>query len=149
MTLTERFNCWKKLAEQLQSTNSIVEKRIILNNAPNEMNDDIQYIFEILSGQHKFGFTYYRRSECVLLPNDTNGMTIKQYLEQLNYCNIVNYISLSISCNGLIVCSIVIPLYYLILIIMRLNHSFHLYHLSLSFSFYSILEKGFEHISIH
>ena len=91
MTLTERFNCWKQTAELLQSTNSIVEKRIILNNVPNEMNGDIQYIFEILAGQHKFGFTYIKDlpdNEC--LPYWYQTKTIKEYLAPLNDCNLKN-----------------------------------------------------------
>ena len=89
MTLRERFDCFRKLAERLQSTNSIVEKRMIVNAAPNEMADDIQYIFEILAGQHKFGFTYV----CVegadedSLPEYMRHYTIKDYLTPLNRCN--------------------------------------------------------------
>lgn len=89
MTLTERFNCWRQLAERLQSTNSIVEKRMILKQAPEEMNDDIQYIFEILAGQHKFGFTYYHQCVSEVVPDVVNNMTIKEYLSQLEYCNFV------------------------------------------------------------
>lgn len=88
MTLSERFNCWKQLVEKLQSTNSIVEKRIIVNNAPDEMQDDIQYIFEVLAGQHKYGFTFYSTPPRSPVPLQTNW-TIKEYLEQLEYCNFV------------------------------------------------------------
>ena len=88
MTLTERFNCWRRLVTQLQSTNSIVEKRIILNSAPKEMDEDIQYIFEILAGQHKFGFTFYSTPPKSSQSNKSNW-TIKQYIRQLEYCNFV------------------------------------------------------------
>lgn len=89
MTLRDRFFRWSDLVDDLQCTNSIVVKRMLLKAMPAEMDEDIQYIFEVLSGQHKFGFTYY--NECVgeMIPNDINKMTIKQYLSQLDYCNLV------------------------------------------------------------
>ena len=90
MTLTERFNCWRRLVVRLQSTNSIVEKRIILNDAPAEMNDDIQYIFEVLAGQHKFGFTYSIIEHTDELPKEFETKTIKEYLSVLNTCNLLN-----------------------------------------------------------
>lgn len=88
MTLKERFDCWKQLVERLQSTNSVSEKRLILNQAPPEMSDDIQYIFEVIAGQHKFGFTFYSTPPRSPLPVQTNW-TIKEYIEQLEYCNFV------------------------------------------------------------
>ena len=91
MTLTERFNCWRKLSSLLQGTNSLVEKRMILNQAPEEMNDDIQYIFEILAGQHKFGFTFVDCNDgCPVVPEYYETMTIKEYLAPLNECNLKN-----------------------------------------------------------
>lgn len=93
MTLQERFDCWKQLAEKLQSTNSIVEKRMILNQAPSEMNDDIQYIFEVIAGQHKYGFTFY--STPPRSPVHTcSSWTIKDYMSQLEYCNLMQCWSL-------------------------------------------------------
>ena len=89
MTLTERFFRWENLTEKLQSTNSLVEKRIMLKQMPSEMDEDIKYIFEILSGQHKFGFTYYNQCVGEIVPKNVDTMTIKEYLEQLNYCNLV------------------------------------------------------------
>ena len=89
MTLTERFYNLEKLCNDLQTTNSIVEKRMMLKCMPAEMEEDLQYVFEILAGQHKFGFTFYRRNDTDDLPEDVNKMTIKQYLSQLNYCNMV------------------------------------------------------------
>ena len=91
MTLTERFNCWKRLAEMLQSTNSIVEKRLILKSAPPEMDEDIQYIFEILAGMHKFGFTYVDLcGSGDPMPPYMEQYTIKEYLRPLNASNLLN-----------------------------------------------------------
>ena len=103
MTLHERMHCWVNLAEKLQSTNSIVEKRVILNNAPKEMSEDIQYIFEVLAGQHKFGFTFYSfTEECEANKQD---WTIKQYIEQLEYCNKVRSWSLEAVAHACKLCS--------------------------------------------
>lgn len=90
MKLSERLRCFEKLAILLQSTNSIVEKRMILKQVPNEMDDDIQYIFEILAGQHKFGFTYVDFGETYDcdMPPEFETKTIKEYLAPLNNCNL-------------------------------------------------------------
>ena len=86
MTLTERFNCWKQISDELQWTNSIVEKRAILSKVPKEMENDVKYIFEILSGQHKTGFTFYYCDPSDIVLDEY--LTIEQYLKQLQYCNL-------------------------------------------------------------
>ena len=86
MTLKERFECFKKLADKLQSTNSIVEKRRMLDQMPKEMEEDLQYIFEVLAGQHKYGFTFYGTPPINPFPKKEDW-TIKQYMTQLDYCN--------------------------------------------------------------
>lgn len=89
MTLTERFNCFKTITEHLQSTNSIVEKRMIISCVPQEMQEDVSYIIEVLGGHHKYGFTYDMQYAVTNedLPSHMQSWTIKKYLEQLNYCN--------------------------------------------------------------
>lgn len=93
MTLKERFECWRQLVERLQSTNSIVEKRIMLNQLPKEMESDVQYIFEVIAGQHKYGFTFYK-TEPRRIYASCESYTIKDYMEQLEYCNMVQCWSL-------------------------------------------------------
>lgn len=94
MTLNERIWSLWEMCERLQQTNSIVEKRLIVNNKPDELNDDIQYLFEVLAGQHKLGFTYYDTQEVVNIPDSIQNMTFKEYIEQLQYCNNVQCWSL-------------------------------------------------------
>lgn len=92
MTLTERFFVLENAVNRLQSTNSIVAKRMILKSLPKEMDEDIQYILEILAGQHKFGFTYITIEQEYVdeLPEEFNKYTIKEYLRPLNKCNLLN-----------------------------------------------------------
>lgn len=98
MTLKERFYCFEQLTVKLQSTNSIVEKRLTLNKVPDEMKEDLQYIFEILSGQHKLGYTYVDLNDYSDLPDDMMNYTIKEYLQPLFKCNLLNDWS-----NGMVV----------------------------------------------
>lgn len=92
MTLTERFDAFRQLSEALMSTNSMVEKKLILKSVPDELQSDVEYIFEIIAGQHKFGFTYIRIDDelCGDLPKLFEKYTIKQYLNPLNRCNLYN-----------------------------------------------------------
>lgn len=58
MILSERVSQINTIFELLQGTTSIVEKRIILNNAPEELKEDIDFILEVLAGRHPFGYKY-------------------------------------------------------------------------------------------
>ncbi len=58
MTLSERCNYFWSIFEDLQDTNSILEKRFIVNKIPEWLTEDFQYIIECLNGKHKFGYTY-------------------------------------------------------------------------------------------
>lgn len=60
MTLTERINYFESLFDELLSTNSINEKREIVDCIPDELQEDFNYIVECLNGIHKFGYTYYK-----------------------------------------------------------------------------------------
>lgn len=66
----------------LQTTNSITEKREFVAELPSELKEDFEYILECLAGMHPFGFTY--NPICIddvkPLPWD---YTIKQILEYL------------------------------------------------------------------
>ena len=90
MTLSERFNTLERLFYLLQTTNSIVEKRQYLKELPAEMSDDVQYVFEVLSGQHKLGYTYVKIDTNDDLPTEFENKTIKEYLAPLNTCNLLN-----------------------------------------------------------
>ena len=58
MTLNERCNYFWSIFEDLQDTNSILEKRFIISKIPEWLTEDFQYIIECLNGKHKFGYTY-------------------------------------------------------------------------------------------
>ena len=62
MTLMERINYFESLFDELLSTNSINEKRDIVDCIPQELQEDFDYIIECLNGIHKFGYTYVRLS---------------------------------------------------------------------------------------
>ena len=58
MTLSERCNYFWSIFNDLQDTNSILEKRYIVSKIPEWLTEDFQYIIECLNGKHKFGYTY-------------------------------------------------------------------------------------------
>ena len=60
MTLTERINYFESVFDELLSTNSLNEKREIVDCIPQELQEDFNYIIECLNGVHKFGYTYER-----------------------------------------------------------------------------------------
>ena len=82
MTLEQRFKAFDKIIEDLQSTNSRVEKERIISSIPNELKDDWQYILEILAGKHKLGYTY-RMTRIELGADMYYEMTFKEYIQPL------------------------------------------------------------------
>lgn len=82
MTLGERVRYLQYVFTLLQSTNSINEKRDIIEYIDPEVKDDFMYIVEILAGKHKIGYTY--DSHCVeLVATGHEEQTVRQYLEPL------------------------------------------------------------------
>ena len=59
MTLTERCNYFKQIFESLQSTNSPIIKRQIIEGISPELKEDFEYIIEVLTGKHVFGYSYW------------------------------------------------------------------------------------------
>lgn len=84
MTLSERCNYFWSIFEDLQDTNSILEKRYIISKIPEWLNEDFQYIIECLNGKHKFGYTYTHSLD-KLYPTDVRdeNNTVKDILEFL------------------------------------------------------------------
>lgn len=84
MNLSERCNYFWSIFEDLQDTNSIVEKRFIISKIPEWLTDDFQYIIECLNGKHKFGYTYTHSLD-KLYPTDirNDNNTVKDVLEFL------------------------------------------------------------------
>ena len=81
MTLSERCNYFWSIFEDLQDTNSILEKRYIVSKIPEWLTEDFQYIIECLNGKHKFGYTYEVSPTLRDMRNENN--TVKDILEFL------------------------------------------------------------------
>lgn len=82
MNLNERCNYFWSIFEDLQDTNSVIEKRFIISKIPEWLREDFDYIIECLNGKHKFGYTYdYDASFLTDVRNENN--TVKDVLEFL------------------------------------------------------------------
>lgn len=56
MTLTERIYYFKSLFDNLQDTNSRLEKLEYIRQMPDELKEDWEFILECLDGKHPFGY---------------------------------------------------------------------------------------------
>lgn len=84
MTLSERCNYFWSIFEDLQDTNSILEKRFIVSKIPEWLTEDFQYIIECLNGKHKFGYTYNVSPYWTTADKQVNqNCTVKDVLEFL------------------------------------------------------------------
>ena len=81
MTLSERCSYFWSIFEDLQDTNSILEKRYIISKIPEWLTEDFQYIIECLNGKHKFGYTYEVSPTLRDMRKENN--TVKDVLEFL------------------------------------------------------------------
>jgi DNA ligase-1 len=79
--LQDRIDYFTHIFELLQDTNSRLEKENIINDIPNVLREDFDYILECLAGKHKFGYTYYKTTP--VLNTKLNTLTIKRVLEYL------------------------------------------------------------------
>lgn len=82
MTLGQRISIFESVFIDLQNTNSRLEKERIISAIPAELQDDWQYILEILAGKHKLGYTY-RELPDKIADNSYLNCTIKQYIAPL------------------------------------------------------------------
>ena len=81
MTLTERCNYFDSIFNLLQATNSpIVKRRIIADIVP-ECKDDFEYIIEVLTGKHVFGYSYWPSD--VQLGDGLENWSVKDVLQYL------------------------------------------------------------------
>lgn len=82
MTLGERIRYLQYVFDLLQSTNSINEKRDIVNCIESEVKDDFLYCIELLAGKRKIGYTY--ESYCrEIIATGHEEQSVKEYLEPL------------------------------------------------------------------
>lgn len=58
MTLSERVKCFNTLFCDLQETNSLNMKRAIVEQLPEELKEDFEFILECLAGKHVFGYKF-------------------------------------------------------------------------------------------
>lgn len=85
MKITERIEIFENLFDQLKSTNSRNEKEYIINifiTKNKELKEDLNYIFETLTGKHPIGWKY-----CYTKNNTSNELfftytSIKQCIKQ-------------------------------------------------------------------
>ena len=83
MILDERIELLEIFFNKLCSTNSIVEKKYIIDRIPSDLKDDFQCVVECLAGVHKFGYTYYK----------LNVLNKEEYLDQEQTVrDVINYL---------------------------------------------------------
>lgn len=83
MNLTQRTIYFTNVFDLLQSTNSSLQKREIVEGIRSDLKEDFEYIVEVLTGKHVFGYSYW-------IPSDTNigdvrneNNTVKEVLQFL------------------------------------------------------------------
>ena len=82
MTLGERIRYLQYVFDLLQSTNSINEKRDIVDCIESDVKDDFLYCIELLAGKRKIGYTY--ESYCKeIIATGHEEQSVKEYLEPL------------------------------------------------------------------
>jgi DNA ligase-1 len=59
MTLTERCKYFTEIFDLLQATNSPIVKRAIIDDIVPECKEDFEYIIEVLTGNHVYGYSYW------------------------------------------------------------------------------------------
>lgn len=79
--LQQRIIYFSNLFEDLQSTNSRIEKEYYLSGMPENYKEDWIYILEVLDGKHPFGYKYYYSPSINVMPEFN---TIKEVLEYLH-----------------------------------------------------------------
>lgn len=79
--LQQRIIYFNNLFDNLQSTNSRIEKEYYLSGMPENYKEDWIYILEVLDGRHPFGYKYYYRVSIYSMPEFN---TIKEVLEYLH-----------------------------------------------------------------
>ena len=78
--LQQRIIYFSNLFEDLQSTNSRLEKEYYLSGMPENYKEDWMYILEVLDGRRPFGYKYYYSPSS----NSKDFHTIKEVLEYLH-----------------------------------------------------------------
>ena len=99
MTLSERCGYFNRIFELLQSTGSSIMKRRIIDDISPDCKEDFEYIIEVLTGKHVYGYSYWPCTTDGDVRSEDN--TIKDVLEflqepmkqhDLSITNIARYI---------------------------------------------------------
>lgn len=83
MTLADRISYLSTILEELQNTNSRLEKLDIVNSIDKDFKEDFDYIVECLAGKHKFGYKFYNTYCFTDYDGVMLNMTITQVLQYL------------------------------------------------------------------
>lgn len=99
MTLTERCLYLEDVFDMLQATNSSILKRQIVDDIKPECKEDFEYIVEVLTGKHVYGYSYWPCTGDGDVRSENN--TIKEVLQflqepmkqhDLSIANIARYV---------------------------------------------------------
>lgn len=83
MKLSERCSYFYSIFDDLQATNSILEKRQIVAKIPEWLEDDFNCILEVLAGKHVFGYSYWLSNTLAYnkhITEETNIRTVIKFL---------------------------------------------------------------------
>lgn len=83
MTLTERCNYFNEIFNMLQATSSPIMKRQIISDIQPELKEDFEYIIEVLTGKHVYGYSYWPSDVILNGAEKINQWSIKEVLQWL------------------------------------------------------------------
>lgn len=83
MGLTERTIYFTNVFDLLQSTNSSLRKREIIECIRSDYKEDFEYIVEVLTGKHVFGYSYWIPSDTQISDIRNENNTVKEVLQFL------------------------------------------------------------------
>jgi DNA ligase-1 len=83
MTLTERCTYLNDVFDMLQATNSPIMKRHIIANIRPELEEDFEYIIEVLAGKYVYGYSYWQSDVILNGVEKINQWSIKEVLQWL------------------------------------------------------------------
>lgn len=85
MNVQERVGLISRMCSQLSCTSSRLDKEYIIKKFRDldaQLSKDIDYVFEILSGMHKLGYTFIKSFDCQCITH-LKDMSLEEYLRPL------------------------------------------------------------------
>lgn len=84
MVLSKRIQKLSELILSLQSTTSLTAKKAFIKELDPELQDDFNYILEILAGEHKLGYTFSWPDDFPIYAQDHfESMTFREFIKPL------------------------------------------------------------------